>query len=342
MSAAAARRSQKPRITNKQFNPRIPVSEIIGFCNPEERDIARMLSKTWSEDELRSRQLFFFTLCSVDPELPYIGEFHNNIDYKKRWVEVEKNIAKNKPFDPIESLSKSEVLEKFNNEYTVSLVGTFDHPDEGIVQLFQDTVLATTDRRGALCFDLEFDEDDEDDEDGLPVVRGSCTLQIWIERNLDHKVGLFGTHADIFDEFEGFTSEGTLDQMEREVADGFHGGYWGFYDDEESRDQEEYNWYNRDRHEFGTESFMYAFQPPEPQDIFEGIDQEDDEAIEAAYEKWDSEAQGHLPLPLRRLRLVYKQRRLSDGGCCGYEEIDPINFKPSEMFSRFVPNVRWI
>jgi len=71
---------------------------------------------------------------------------------------------------------------------------------------------------------------------------------------------------------------------------------------------------------------------------------EQDDANDAAYEKW-SETQSELPRHLRRLKLVYNQRKLgseSTGWPQMYDDPEPQPFKPCKLFSVFTPNVRWI
>ena len=343
--------AQKQRTTNSSFNPRIPISEIVKFCGAKEREIAKLFSKTWKEEELRSRPRFFFTMCSEDPELPH-QEFHSTIDYRERYIQLQTDRHKKLPVEF--SMGSNKALEKFNAEYTVSLVGLFEDPIEGLTQLFQETVIAMVQNGPhngrALCFDLEFDEDVV-----VHPLSTSCSLQIWIRRDSDCKMALFGTHTNIFATFEGFEPDGQLseigyDRDELGFGHEFHGGYGSWYSREEYHEgEEEYKWFEPVKgYEFGTDSFEYAFRAPEPQEILvvdeELNEDEQDDANDAAYEKW-SETQRELPRHLRRLKLVYNQRKFDPEPQHHYMYADPPEpqpFKPCKLFSVFTPNVRWI
>ena len=170
-------------------------------------------------------------------------------------------------------------------------------------------------------------------------------------------MALFGTHTDIFANFEGFEPDGELSDSfgygsdELGFGHEFHGGYGSWYSRQDYHEgEEEYKWFKTVKgYEFGTDSFEYAFRAPEPQDILvvdEDLNEgEQDDANEAAYEKW-WETQRELPRHLRRLKLVYNQRKadpeeshhwMYDG-----DFPEPIPFKPCKLFSVFMPNVRWI
>jgi hypothetical protein len=334
---------QKQRRKIAKLLQRVPICEIIEFCQLEEREVTKLLSKTWQVEELLSRQRFFFDLCSEDPEFPFM-EFHSNVDYRQRYIQLLTTHHKRSPFH--KSNDESESCNKFNDEYTISFVGMINDPAEGLTQVFQDTVLATMEGN-SLCFDLEFDEDD------LPVVDfslGTSQLQIWIERKSDHKMGLFGTHTGLFASFSGFEPDGTVFSHNHEdtgVGDDFHGGHGWWWSRGESGMEEHYSWSNRrENYDFGTDSFEYAFRQPEPQDILEGIDEADGDAIDAAYEQWYEKTTESL----RRVKIVYKQRASNANDYHNYvyhqymydEPAEPEPFKPSELDSLFVPNVRWI
>ena len=348
--------AKKHRAISVRFPPRIPVVKVIRFLLPKDRlETAALLSKHWSVKELESRQTFFHRLCCKDGTVPS-HVFRSTIDYRLRYNAIEMK-KYNLSVHASENKGKSEIeiLAKFNDEYTMTLCGSTKVTSANgtqTVQIFQYPVVASfgTTTNGehsqhtakSLCFDLAIDSGER------PVVDATkdTTLQIWVERVSDHKVALFSTIKKAFHRWEGFDHDGEVyreDSYDEFYPDaGFHGG-WGFWEaledyceDDNRVDRKNNPWFDYENYQFGVDTFEYQFEVPSLPD-FDGVDEEDDDAVEALIEEWQMTTGRNIHLTLSRIKVVYLKYE-------NHEHVDsynPENLEPSDL-RFFIANARWI
>ena len=339
-------KKQHAIITTHLFPKRIPVSEIICFLQPLERlETASLLSKHWSFKELQTRQSFFHRLCCKDGGVPS-AIFHSNVDYRQRYKSIEmKRYNFSAHANETKGKTELEILNKFNTEYTTTLIGTIEDAGQK-VQIFRYPVTAsfgkvtygeTTELTAkSLCFDLDIDSGE------FPTVDTTkdTTIQIWIERNADHKMALFSSLKAVFDMWVGFHFDGTVVEHEDNddfmPEEGFHGGF-GFW---QSSDQiDDHAWFTHENYEFGVDTFQFQFEPPTSLPDFSGIGEatllETVNLMDTIYDSWRMAA--NKSLSLSRIKVVYEK-------CDVHERVDmynPENFLPSDLLLLFA-NAQWI
>lgn len=343
--------AKKHRAISVQFPPRIPVVNVICFLLPKDRlETAALLSKHWSVKELESRQSFFYRLCCTDGTVPS-HVFRRTIDYRLRYNAIEMK-KYNLSVHASENKGKSEIeiLAKFNDEYTMTLcastkvvsanctqtVQIFQHP---VVASFGTTTYVENSQHTAksLCFDLAIDTRER------PVVDATkdTTLQIWVERVSDHKVALFSTIKKVFNKWKGFQHDGKVYREESydtsfEPDDGFQGG-WGFSEGLELAGWSKPNLTNPSQtNRIGIDTCQYQFEVPSLPD-FDGVDEEDNDAVEALIEEWQMTTGRNIHLTLSRIKVVYLKYE-NHGWVDSY---NPENLEPSDL-RFFIANARWI